>query len=71
MAFASNLLGAMIGGFLEYVALLTGYQALLVLVGPLYLLAFLLARRFRFLADRQLVDDRSDQHATSGATQTA
>jgi hypothetical protein len=60
MSFASNLLGAMFGGVLEYVALLTGFQALLLLVGGLYALAFLLARRFRFLADRQLVDDRSD-----------
>ena len=39
---------------------LTGFQALLLLVGGLYALAFLLARRFRFLADRQLVDDRTD-----------
>jgi SAM-dependent methyltransferase len=60
MSFASNLLGAMVGGVLEYVALLTGFQALLLLVGGLYAVAFLLARRFRFLADRQLVDDRSD-----------
>ena len=29
MAFASNLLGAMVGGALEYLALITGYQALL------------------------------------------
>jgi len=60
MSFASNLLGAMDGGVLEYVALLTGFQALLLLVGGLYALAFLLARRFRFLADRELVDDRSE-----------
>ena len=32
MAFASNLLGAMVGGALEYLALLTGYQALLLVV---------------------------------------
>ena len=36
MAFASNLLGAMVGGALEYLALLTGYQALLPLVAVLY-----------------------------------
>jgi hypothetical protein len=60
MSFASNLLGAMVGGVLEYIALLTGFQALLLLVGGLYALAFLLARRFRFLADRQLVDDRTE-----------
>ena len=33
MAFASNLLGAMVGGALEYVALITGYQALLLVRG--------------------------------------
>jgi hypothetical protein len=60
MSFASNLLGAMFGGVLEYVALLTGFQALLLLVGGLYAVAFLLARRFRFLADRELVDDRTE-----------
>jgi Spermine/spermidine synthase domain len=60
MSFASNLLGAMVGGVLEYVALVTGFQALLVVVGGLYVAAFLLARRFRFLADKQLVDDRTE-----------
>jgi SAM-dependent methyltransferase len=55
MAFASNLLGAMVGGALEYVALLTGFQPLLLVVAVLYATAFLLARRVRFLADRELV----------------
>ena len=32
MAFASNLLGAMVGGALEYLALITGYQSLLLVV---------------------------------------
>jgi len=50
----------MVGGVLEYVALVTGFQSLLLLVGGLYVLAFLLARRFRFLADSQLVDDRTE-----------
>ncbi len=39
-AFGANLLGAMVGGMLEYLALLTGYRALLVVVAVLYLLAF-------------------------------
>lgn len=39
-AFAANLLGAMVGGALEYVALITGYRFLLILVGLLYALAF-------------------------------
>jgi hypothetical protein len=44
-AFGLNLLGAMLGGCLEYAALLTGYRNLLILVGVLYLLAFLLTPR--------------------------
>jgi Spermine/spermidine synthase domain len=39
-AFAANLLGAMVGGTLEYLALLTGYRFLLIVVGVLYGLAF-------------------------------
>ena len=57
MAFASNLLGAMVGGALEYLALITGYQALLLLVAGLYGLAWLFATRFRRLADRDLESD--------------
>jgi hypothetical protein len=44
-AFGLNLLGAMLGGCLEYLALLTGYRNLLLLVAALYLFAFLLAPR--------------------------
>ncbi|WP_244190517.1 spermidine synthase [Streptomyces caeruleatus] len=36
-AFGANLLGALTGGALEYLALLTGYQALLLVVALLYL----------------------------------
>jgi SAM-dependent methyltransferase len=54
MAFASNLLGAMVGGALEYVALLSGYQSLLLIVAGLYVLAYLFASRWRVLADRGL-----------------
>jgi SAM-dependent methyltransferase len=55
MAFASNLLGAVAGGCLEYVALVTGFRALLLLLLGLYLVAGLLASRLRVLADRDLV----------------
>jgi SAM-dependent methyltransferase len=55
MAFASNLLGAVVGGAIEYLALLTGYRALLLIAAGLYIGALLLATRFRFLADRELV----------------
>ena len=41
-AFGANLLGAMIGGCLEYVSLIVGYQALLVIAALLYAGAFLL-----------------------------
>ncbi|HEX4743955.1 MAG TPA: spermidine synthase [Candidatus Limnocylindria bacterium] len=44
MAFASNLLGAVAGGVLEYTALITGYRQLLVLVAVLYVLAWLTGR---------------------------
>lgn len=36
IAFGTNLLGAIVGGVLEYAALVTGYRALLVLVAVLY-----------------------------------
>lgn len=44
-AFGANLLGAMVGGTLEYLSLLTGFRALLFLVAALYGTAYLLARR--------------------------
>jgi SAM-dependent methyltransferase len=44
-AFGANLLGAMVGGLLEYLSLLTGYRALLLLVAVLYALAFLMTSR--------------------------
>ena len=46
-AFAVNLLGAILGGCLEYLSLLTGYRNLLLLVAVLYALAFLLRPRLR------------------------
>jgi len=44
-AFGLNLLGAMLGGTMEYLALLTGYRNLLLIVAALYLCAFLLTPR--------------------------
>ena len=41
-AFGVNLLGAIVGGCLEYAALLTGYDNLLIVAGLLYLAAFVL-----------------------------
>lgn len=55
MAFASNLLGAMVGGAVEHLALISGYQALLLVVAALYALAWLAGSRVRLLADVDLV----------------
>jgi hypothetical protein len=46
-AFAVNLLGAIAGGMLEYLALITGYRFLLIVVGVLYGLAFVMRPRHR------------------------
>ena len=54
MAFASNLLGAMVGGTVEYMALITGYQQLAWLVALLYLAAYVAVRWLPRLADRDL-----------------
>ena len=43
-AFGANLLGAMVGGVVEYAALVTGYQALAVLVAVFYAAAWLTGR---------------------------
>lgn len=45
VAFGANLLGAMVGGTLEYAAIATGYRALLIVVAAVYGLAFLAGRR--------------------------
>jgi len=46
-AFGANLLGAILGGCLEYLALVVGYRGLLVVAGALYLGAFALRPRVR------------------------
>jgi len=65
MAFASNLVGAMVGGALEYVALLAGFQVLLVIVAVLYATAWLLSSRWRFLADVGLQSAAALEPATA------
>ena len=45
VAFAANLLGAMVGGVLEYGAIIVGYRDLLIVVAVLYGLAFVTGRR--------------------------
>ncbi|MGH2679875.1 MAG: spermidine synthase [Actinomycetota bacterium] len=51
IAFGTNLLGAIVGGVLEYGALVTGYRALLIVVALLYGLALLEGRAH--LVDRR------------------
>jgi len=46
VAFGANLLGAMVGGLLEYGSLVVGYRALLIVVAALYGLAFAFGRRY-------------------------
>jgi predicted membrane-bound spermidine synthase len=60
MAFASNLLGAVVGGAIEYLALITGYQALLLVIAGLYGAAYVFATRARWLADQDLVSGPVD-----------
>lgn len=67
MAFASNVLGATTGGAVEYLALITGYQALLVVVAATYALAWLAGSRVRILADIDLVDDADRQLPSASA----
>jgi Na+-driven multidrug efflux pump len=45
-AFGANLLGAILGGILEYASLVVGYRWLLVFVAVLYALAFLTGWRY-------------------------
>lgn len=45
VAFGANLLGAVVGGVIEYAALMTGYTALALAVAALYGAAFVLGRR--------------------------
>jgi hypothetical protein len=44
-AFAANLFGAMVGGCLEYLSLVLGYQYLLVVAALLYVAAVLIGQR--------------------------
>jgi hypothetical protein len=46
VAFGANLLGAMVGGILEYSALIVGYRALLLVTAGLYLCAAAFGRRW-------------------------
>ena len=51
VAFASNLIGIMLGGMLEYLSLLIGYQNLLLVVIGFYVLSALFLRRRQTTAE--------------------
>lgn len=52
VAFASNMLGAMVGGAIEWTALAIGYRALAIVIAALYLGAYATTVRLPFLGDR-------------------
>lgn len=56
LAFGTNLLGAILGGCLEYLSLMFGYRALLVLAGALYATAFLVMPRGRAVRGERAAD---------------
>jgi hypothetical protein len=47
LAFGANLLGAILGGCLEYLSLKFGYRGLLIIAGVVYILAFVVRPRIR------------------------
>jgi SAM-dependent methyltransferase len=67
VAFGANLLGAMLGGVLEYLAIVTGYRSLLFLVAALYALAFLTGRRHLRAGGRPARDEGSSVAAAAGS----
>lgn len=52
-AFGANMLGAVLGGLLEYASIIVGYQNLILIVASLYLLA-ILAMKHQFFADQNV-----------------
>ena len=58
LAFGTNLLGAIVGGCLEYLSLVFGYRALLILAAALYLGAYLLQPRRAPVRTPDLVRER-------------
>jgi hypothetical protein len=65
LAFGTNLLGAILGGCLEYLSLIFGYRALIIVAGIVYLLAFLIRPRER--TNEPLADDLSPSDEPAGA----
>jgi hypothetical protein len=66
VAFGANLLGAMVGGILEYGALVVGYRALLVVAAALYGLAFVTGHRHLSASTGAVVPAASPQGSRTG-----
>ena len=60
LAFGTNLLGAIVGGCLEYLSLVFGYRALLILAAVLYVGAYLAMPRHRAAGTSDPVRERAD-----------
>jgi hypothetical protein len=67
LAFGVNLLGAIVGGCLEYLTLEFGYRALLIVAGIVYLLALVLRPRTRKAREEPVQEPDVDDSATVGA----
>jgi hypothetical protein len=71
IAFGANLLGAMVGGILEYGAIVVGYRDLLIVVAALYALAFVAGRRHLGRARRDRARVITPQVSASDAARAA
>lgn len=71
-AFGANLLGAMIGGLLEYGAIIVGYRTLLLVAAALYGLAFVMSRSrmLQAAAESERVDLARIAASASGKKKT-
>jgi hypothetical protein len=67
VAFGANLLGAMLGGVLEYTAIVFGYRNLLIVVALLYALAFVVGRRHLEERDSVARAPRSSERGLVGS----
>jgi Spermine/spermidine synthase domain len=67
VAFGANLLGAMLGGVLEYTAIVFGYRNLLIVVAVLYALAFVVGRRHLGERDSVARAPRSSERGLVGS----
>jgi len=67
IAFGANLLGAMVGGLLEYVSIIIGYRNLLIVVAVLYALAWFFGRKYLGGRTRAEPDEAAAEEAETAA----